>query len=62
VELLEPAPVSGNEERPVWRVLLRSRRRGALAEAAALVARLAAKDRGRKDGLKARINMEPEEV
>jgi primosomal protein N' (replication factor Y) len=61
VELLEPAPVSGNEERPVWRVLLRSRNRGALAEAAALVARLAARDRGR-NGLKARINMDPEEV
>jgi primosomal protein N' (replication factor Y) (superfamily II helicase) len=59
VELLDPVPLAGDGGRPVWRVLLRSRKRGALAEAAALVARLAARSRGR---LEARINMDPEEV
>jgi primosomal protein N' (replication factor Y) len=64
VELLDPVPLAaspGDEGPPVWRVLLRSRRRGALAEAAALVARLAAESRGR-GGLEARIDMDPEEV
>lgn len=64
VELLDPVPLaapSGGGGRPVWRVLLRSRKRGALAEAAALVARLAAGTRGRGK-LEARIDMDPEEV
>jgi primosomal protein N' (replication factor Y) len=62
VELLDPVPLaasSGNGGRPLWRVLLRSPRRAVVAEGAALVARLAAETRG---GLKARINMDPEEV
>jgi primosomal protein N' (replication factor Y) len=64
VELLDPVPVaahSGGGGRPVWRVLLRSRKRGALVEAAALVARLAAGTRGRGK-LEACIDMDPEEV
>jgi primosomal protein N' (replication factor Y) (superfamily II helicase) len=59
VEMLDPFPVSG--ERTAWRVLLRSRQRGALAKAAALVARLSAEDRS-QSGFEARINMDPEEV
>lgn len=62
VELFDPVPLaasSGNGGRPLWRVLLRSPRRAVVAEAAALVARLVAGTRG---GLKARINMDPEEV
>jgi primosomal protein N' (replication factor Y) len=61
VEMLDPVSVPGDGGRPVWRVLLRSRKRGALAKTAALVGRLAAETRGR-GGLKARINMDPEEV
>ena len=61
VEMLEPVPFPGDGGRTVWRVLMRSRRRGALAEAAALVARLAAESRGRSK-FEARINMDPEEV
>jgi primosomal protein N' (replication factor Y) len=59
VEMLDPVPFPGDRGRPVWRVLLRSRRRGALAKAATFVARLAAGTRGR---LKVRIDMDPEEV
>jgi primosomal protein N' (replication factor Y) (superfamily II helicase) len=59
VEMLDPFPVNG--ERTAWRVLLRSRQRGALAKAAALVARLSAEDRS-QSGFEARINMDPEEV
>ncbi len=59
VELLDPVPLAGDGERPTWRALLRSSKRGLLAEAAALVARLAAETRG---GLKVHINMDPEEV
>lgn len=62
VEMLDPVPSPGGEDRPVWRVLLRSRRRGALAEAVALVAKEVAGDRGRRNGLEARINMDPEEA
>jgi primosomal protein N' (replication factor Y) (superfamily II helicase) len=64
VELLDPVPLGaslGAGGRPAWRVLLRSRRRGALAEAASLVARLVAGTRGREK-LEARIDMDPEEV
>jgi primosomal protein N' (replication factor Y) len=62
VEMLDPAPFSEGG-RTVWRVLLRSRGRAALAKAATLVARLSAEARGRgHGGLKARINMDPEEV
>ena len=61
VEMLDPVPLPGDGERPVWRVLLRSRKRAALAEAAALIARIAAESRGR-GRLQARIDMDPEEV
>lgn len=61
VEMLDPVPFPGDGGRPDWRVLLRSRKRGALARAAALVARLTAEARGR-GGLEARIDMDPEEV
>jgi len=59
VEILDPVPFAG--KRPAWRVLLRSRQRVALARAAALVGRFVAEDRNRS-GLRARINMDPEEV
>jgi primosomal protein N' (replication factor Y) len=60
VEMLDPVPFPGKGGRPVWRVLLKSRKRGALAEAAALVAKEMA---GRRSGgLKAWINMDPEEA
>ncbi len=68
VEMLGPTPFPGfsrDGRRPAWRVLLRSRKRTALAKAAALAARLAAESRGRGQnhgGLEARINMDPEEV
>jgi primosomal protein N' len=59
---LDPVPFSEGG-RVLWRVLLRSRRRAELAKAATLVAQLAAEARGRsRHGLKARINMDPEEV
>jgi primosomal protein N' (replication factor Y) len=62
VDMLDPVPFS-ERGRVVWRVLLRSRRRAALAKAATLVAQLAAEARGRsRHALKARINMDPEEV
>jgi primosomal protein N' (replication factor Y) (superfamily II helicase) len=62
VEMLGPAPSPGDGGRTSWRLLLRSRRHVALTRAAALIARLAAEDRGRRHGLDARINMDPEEV
>jgi primosomal protein N' (replication factor Y) len=65
VELLDPVPLAApfprGGERSAWRVLLRSRKRAAVAEAAALAARLAAETRG-WGRLKAHINMDPEEV
>ncbi len=61
VEMLDPSPFSGEGGRPVWRVLLRSRKRVALAKAVALIARLDTEDRTR-GGFVARINMDPEEV
>jgi primosomal protein N' len=61
VELLDPVQHPPDGGRPVWRVLLRSRKRGALAEATALVARVAVEARG-QGRLKASINMDPEEV
>jgi primosomal protein N' (replication factor Y) len=64
VELLDPVPIAAppspeNGRLPAWRALLRSRKRAALTEATALVARLSAR---RSGGLKTRINMDPEEV
>ena len=66
VELLDPVPLavpplSGSGRRPVWRALLKGRKRDAVVKAASLVARLVAETRGR-DKLKVRINMNPEEV
>lgn len=61
VQMLDPVPFPGDGGRTVWRVLLRSRKRAAVAEAASLVANEAAGARGR-DALKAHINMDPEEV
>ena len=62
IEMLDPTLFSEGG-RPVWRVLLRSHRRAALAKAATLVARLAAEVRNRSnEGVKVRINMDPEEV
>ncbi|MCA1730763.1 MAG: hypothetical protein LC751_15585 [Actinobacteria bacterium] len=58
IEMLDPVPFPGDGSRPVWRVLVRSRRRGALAQTAALVARMAAGS----SSLKVRIDMDPEEV
>jgi primosomal protein N' (replication factor Y) len=60
-KVLESVPHSRSEGQSVWRVLLRSPRRDALAESAAYIARLAAEDRGR-NGLKVHINMDPEGV
>ncbi len=60
VEMLDSAPFPGEGSRFVWRVLLRSRKRGALGEAAALVAKETAE--GRSGALKAWINMDPEEA
>jgi len=62
VEMLGPVPFPGKGGRSVWRVLLKSRKRGALAEVAALVAKETAEGRGRSAGLKAWINMDPEEA
>ena len=62
VEILDPVPFLGEGSCPVWRVLLRSRKRGALAEVAALVAKETAESRGRSGGLKVWINMDPEEA
>jgi primosomal protein N' (replication factor Y) (superfamily II helicase) len=61
VEMLDPVPFAGNGGRSAWRVLLRSRQRGALAKAVALVGRLSAEGHRRSD-FEARINMDPEEV
>jgi len=60
--MLDPVPFPGDGGGPAWRILLKSRKRSALAEAAAFVARLAAETRGRGSSLEARINMDPEEV
>jgi len=62
VEMLGPVPFPGKGGRPVWRVLLKSRQTGTLVEAAALVAKETAECRGGSGGLKARINMDPEEA
>lgn len=62
VEMLDPIPFSGEKRHSLWRVLLRSRKRGALVKAAALVAKQTAENHGRSRGLKAWINMDPEEA
>lgn len=62
IELTGPSPVPGNAGADVetcWRLLLRGRRRGKVAAVAALVARRVAGGRG---GLRARVEVDPEEV
>jgi len=58
VELFDPVPLRVDGERATWRALLRSRKRGLLTEVATLVTQLAVETRG---GLKARVDMDPEE-
>ncbi|MCA1687359.1 MAG: hypothetical protein LC714_01900 [Actinobacteria bacterium] len=58
VEMSAPVLLSGAGRQPAWRVLLRSRDRTAAARAGNLAARLAAETRG----LKARVDVDPEEV
>ena len=58
VEMSAPILLAGAGETPSWRVLLRSRQRSVIARAGTLVARLSAETRG----LKARVEVDPEEV
>ncbi len=58
VEMSAPVLLATAKGPPVWRVLLRSADRAAVARAATLAARLAAETRG----LNARIDVDPEEV
>lgn len=58
VEMSVPVPLRRTGGTTVWRVLLRSRGRPAVARAAALAARMAA----RTHGLKVRVEVDPEEV
>ena len=58
VEMSAPVPLRRTGGTTVWRVLLRSRGRPAVARAAALAARMAA----RTHGLKVRVEVDPEEV
>lgn len=58
VEMSAPVPLRRTGGTTVWRVLLRSRGRPAVARAAAVVARMAA----RTHGLKVRVEVDPEEV
>jgi primosomal protein N' (replication factor Y) len=58
VEMSAPVLLAGAGGSPAWRVLLRSGVRSAVARAATLAARLAAETHG----LKARVDVDPEEV
>jgi primosomal protein N' (replication factor Y) (superfamily II helicase) len=58
VEMSAVVPFGRSGNAPLWRVLLRSRERPAVARAATLAARLAAGTHG----LKARVDVDPEEV
>ena len=58
VEMSAPVLLAGAGRSPAWRVLLRSAQRTAVARAATLAARLAAETYG----LKARVDVDPEEV
>ena len=58
VEMSAVVPFGRSGSMSVWRVLLRSRERPAVARAATLAARLAARTRG----LKVRVEVDPEEV
>ena len=57
-EFSAPIPLGGAGETPRWRVLLRSAELSALARAGTQAARLAARTRG----LKAQVEVDPEEV
>ena len=61
VEASEAVPLARSGRPLAWRVLLRSEDRAAVARASALAARLAAQHRG-PAGLKARVDVDPEEV
>jgi primosomal protein N' (replication factor Y) len=58
LEMSAVVPFGRSGNAPVWRILLRSRERPAVARAATLAARLAAGTHG----LKARVDVDPEEV
>ena len=58
VELSDPVPVGRVGDAPAWRFLLRSRERSAVARAATAAARLVAGT----GGLRARVEVDPEEV
>ena len=58
VEMSGPVPLGRTGEATAWRVLLRARRRPAVARAATLAARIAARTRG----LEVRVDVDPEEV
>lgn len=58
IEMSAPVLLAGAGGSPTWRVLLRSRKRSAVARAATLAARLAAQTHG----LKARVDVDPQEV
>jgi primosomal protein N' (replication factor Y) (superfamily II helicase) len=58
VEMLGPVLLGRTGETAAWRVLLRARRRPAVARAATLAARIAARTRG----LEVRVDVDPEEV
>ncbi len=58
IEMSAPALLAGAGGSPTWRVLLRSGERPAVARAGTLAARLAAETHG----LKARVDVDPEEV
>ena len=58
VEMSGPVLLRGTGDNTAWRVLLRARRRSAVAHAAALAARISA----RTHGLEVRVDVDPEEV
>ena len=58
VEMSGPVLLRRNGEHNAWRVLLRARRRPAVARAATLAARISARTRG----LEVRVDVDPEEV
>ncbi len=58
VEMSGPFLLRRTEETTAWRVLLRAKRRPAVARAAALAARISARTRG----LEVRVDVDPEEV
>ena len=58
VEMSDPVLLKRTTERSAWRVLLRAKWRPAVARAATLAARIAA----RTSGLEVRVDVDPEEV